>query len=104
MSPFQGEERRRSSRLHLQRPVLIYVVDGDSRPVTAFTFSVSAFGCAVRSNTNLPPGTLVLLECDGKKFAGRVSFVLKNAALSGFELGIAFEKDGSDFWGEKFDQ
>ena len=102
MSLFAGEERRRSSRMPSKRPLLIFIVGGDPRPVTAFTFSISAFGCAARCATNIPPGTRVLLDCDGKRTEGTVSFVLKNSALEGFEIGIAFEQDGSEFWGTTF--
>lgn len=102
MSLFEGEERRRSSRLPSKRPLLIYVVGGDLRPITAFTFSISAFGCAARCTTNIPPGSRVLLDCDGKRKEGTVSFVLKNSAIDGFELGIAFEQDGCEFWGTMF--
>jgi hypothetical protein len=102
MSPSPAEERRRSNRMPSNRPVLIFPVEGEPRPVTAFTFSISAFGCAVRCATNVPPGTRVELDCEGKKIPGKVSFVLKSSALEGFELGIAFDQDGSEFWGEKF--
>ena len=102
MSLFTGQERRRSLRMASKRLVLLIPVDGEPRPVTAFTFSISQFGCAVRCATNLPPGTRVTLECDGKKVAAKVTFVLKSSALEGFELGIAFDEDGNDFWGEKF--
>ncbi len=99
---FPGEERRRSGRVQSERPVLITTVNGEPRVLTAFTFSISAFGCAARCTSSLPPGTRVTLECAGKKFPAKISFVLKNAALAGFELGIAFDQDGSEFWGEKF--
>ena len=102
MTPFTGEERRRSARLSSERPVLITTTDGEARVLTAFTFSISAYGCAARCSSSLPPGTRVVLECSGKKFPAKISFVLKNAAVAGYELGIAFEQDGSEFWGEKF--
>ena len=70
--------------------------------MAAFTFSISQFGCAVRCANSLLPGTRVNLECEGKKMPGKMTFVLKNSALEGFELGIAFDEDGSEFWGEKF--
>jgi hypothetical protein len=102
MSLFTGQERRRSARMASKRPVLMIPMDGEPRPVAAFTFSISQFGCAVRCATNLPPGTRVTLEWDGKKVPARVTFVLKSSALEGFELGIAFDEDGNKFWGEKF--
>ena len=102
MSLYAGAERRRSGRIDSKRPVLITPLDGEQRPVTAFTFSISKFGCAVRCSTSLPPGTRLTFECDGKKMPAKVTFVLKNSALDGFELGIEFEQDGSEFWGEKF--
>ena len=102
MSAYEGGERRRSGRMLARRPVLITPLDGEQRPVTAFTFSISQFGCAVRCSTNLPPGTRLTFECDGKKIPGKVTFVLKNSALEGFELGIEFPQDGSEFWGETF--
>ena len=102
MNPFAGEERRRSARMPSKRAVLITPLQGEPRPVTAFTFSVSQFGCAVRCATTLPPGSLVTLECDGKKMPAKVTFVLKSSALEGFELGIAFDADGCEFWGQKF--
>jgi hypothetical protein len=85
-----------------KRPVLLIPIAGEPRPVAAFTFSISQYGCAVRCATNFPPGTRVTLECDGKKLPAVVTFVLKSSALEGFELGIAFEGDGNNFWGEKF--
>ncbi len=102
MSLHSGGERRRSGRVESKRPVLITSVDGELRVLTAFTFSISQFGCAVRCSTNLPPGSRVTLECEGKKMPGKVTFALKNSALDGFELGIAFDQDGSEFWGETF--
>jgi hypothetical protein len=102
MSLFTGQERRRSVRMPSKRPVLLIPADGEPRPVAAFTFSISQFGCAVRCATELPPGTRVTLECDGKKVPAVVTFVLQSSALEGFELGIAFEDDGNNFWGEKF--
>ena len=102
MSFFAGQERRRSARMASKRPVLLIPADGEPRPVAAFTFSISQYGCAVRCATNLPPGTCVTLEYDGKKVPAKVTFVLKSSALEGFELGITFDADGSEFWGEKF--
>ncbi len=102
MSVFSGEERRRSGRVLSERPVLITTADGEPRVLTAFTFSISAFGCAARCASSFPPGTRVNLECEGKKFPAKISFVLKSSAVAGFELGIAFDRDGSEFWGEKF--
>lgn len=102
MTLHSGGERRRSGRMEAKRPVLIISLDGEPRPVAAFTFSISRFGCAVRCSTNLPPGSRVTLECEGKKMPGKVSFVLKNSTLEDFELGIEFDQDGSEFWGEKF--
>ena len=102
MSLFTGQERRRSARMPAKRAVLITPTEGESRLVTAFTFSISQFGCAVRCATNLAPGTRVTLECDGKKVPAVVTFLLKSSALEGFELGITFDDDGNIFWGEKF--
>lgn len=102
MSLFTGQERRRSVRKASKRAVLITPLEGEPRPVAAFTFSISQFGCAVRCATNFLPGTCVTLECDGKKVPAKVTFVLKSSALEGFELGIAFDEDGNVFWGEKF--
>ena len=102
MSVYGGAERRRSIRVESKRPVLITAVDGEPRVLIAFTFSISQFGCAARCPASFPPGTRVLLECEGKKIPAKISFVLKNSALEGFELGIAFDQDGSEFWGEKF--
>ncbi len=102
MSLFTGQERRRSARMASKRLVLLIPVDGDPRPITAFTFSISQYGCAVRCATNLPPGTSVTLQYDGKKVPAKVTFVLKSSALEGFELGITFDVDGNVFWGEKF--
>ena len=102
MAAFTGEERRRSGRLQAERPVLIRTEGAEPRVLTGFTFSISAFGCAARCSSSLPPGTRVTLECAGRKFPAKISFVLKNSARSDFELGIAFEEDGSEFWGEKF--
>lgn len=102
MSLPTGGERRRSGRMESKRPVLITPQDGEPRPVAAFTFSLSQFGCAVRCATEIPPRTRVLLECDGKKMDGKVTFVLRSSALEGFEIGIAFDTDGSEFWGQTF--
>lgn len=102
MGALSGEERRRSGRVQSERPVLITSVNGEARILTAFTFSISAFGCAARCSSSLPPGTRVHLGCEGKKIPAKISFVLRSSALEGFELGIAFEEDGSEFWGEKF--
>ncbi|MBI1749588.1 MAG: PilZ domain-containing protein [Acidobacteria bacterium] len=103
MSLYTGGERRRSGRIDAKRPVLITSLDAESlRPVTAFTFTLSQFGCAVRCLTSVAPGTRVLLECEGKKMPGKVTFVLKSSALEGYEIGIAFDSDGSEFWGETF--
>ncbi|HEV8385434.1 MAG TPA: hypothetical protein VGQ11_11245 [Candidatus Acidoferrales bacterium] len=102
MSVFPGEERRRSGRVQSERPVLVTTANGEPRVLTAFTFSISAFGCAARCTSSLPPGTRVNLECAGKKIPAKISFVLKSSAAEGFELGIAFDQDGSEFWGEKF--
>jgi hypothetical protein len=102
LGAFSGEERRRSSRVQSERPLLITTVAGEPRALTAFTFSISAYGCAARCSGSLPPGTRVNLECAGKKFPAKISFVLMNSAAEGFELGIAFDEDGSEFWGEKF--
>ena len=102
MSVYTGQDRRRSARLHSERPVLISTVDGEPRVLTAFTFSISAFGCAARCSSNFPPGTRVTLDCGGKIISARISFVLKSSAAEGFELGISFDEDGSAFWGEKF--
>ena len=102
MNALAGEERRRSSRVQSKRPVLITTTGGEPKAVTAFTFSISQFGCAVRCSTSFPPGTHVTLACEDRKIPGKVSFVLTSSAQEGFELGIAFEQDGSEFWGEKF--
>ena len=102
MSLFTGPERRRSARIPAKRAVMITPVEGEPRPLTAFTFSISQYGCAVRCATQFAPGTRVSLECDGKKVPAVVSFVLKSSALEGFELGITFDVDGNIFWGEKF--
>ena len=102
MSLFTGQERRRSVRMASKRPVLLIPMDGEPRPVAAFTFSISQFGCAVRCATQLAPGTRVTLECDGKKVPAVVTFVLQSSALEGFELGITFDDDGNIFWGVKF--
>ena len=102
MSEYAGGERRRSGRVESKRPVLITPVDGEPRVLTAFTFSISQFGCAARCSSSFPPGTRVNVECEGKKISAKISFVLRNSAMEGFELGIAFDEDGSDFWGEKF--
>ena len=102
MSVYAGGERRRSGRMESKRAVLIAPVDGEPRILTAFTFSISQFGCAARCSSSLPPGTRVSLECEGKKIPAKISFVLKSSALEGFELGIAFEEDGREFWGETF--
>ena len=102
MSLFTGPERRRSARMLAKRAVLITPTEGEPRPLTAFTFSVSQYGCAVRCTTQFVPGTRVTLECDGKKVPAVVSFVLQSSALEGFELGITFDADGNEFWGVKF--
>ena len=102
MNAFAGEERRRSSRVQSQRPVLVTTTGSQPQAVTAFTFSISQFGCAVRCSTSFLPGTRVTLACEDKRISGKVSFVLSSSAQAGFELGIAFEEDGSEFWGEKF--
>lgn len=102
MSLFTGQERRRSPRMASKRPVLLIPVDGEPRPIAAFTFSISQYGCAVRCATQLPPGTSVFLQYDGKKVPAKVTFVLQSSALEGFELGITFDEDGNVFWGEKF--
>ncbi len=102
MNVYTGGERRRSKRVVSKRPVLLTSVNGEPRVLTAFTFSISQFGCAARCSSSFPPGTRVNLECEGKKIPAKISFVLRSSALEGFELGISFDEDASEFWGEKF--
>jgi len=102
MSEFSGEERRRSSRITATHPVLIHSHEKGAPPAAAFTFSLSQFGCAVRCKVSLPVGSRVCLEFEKKKVDGRVTFILRNSATDSYELGIAFDSDASEFWGETF--
>ncbi len=103
MSSFAGEERRRSSRLAAKRPILISALDSATpRPITAFTFLLSRFGCAVRCGASFAVGAQVQVDFEGKKKIGKISFLLKSSARDDYEMGIAFDEDSSEFWGEEF--
>lgn len=102
MSQFSGEERRRSSRITATHPVLLHSPESGVPPTTAFTFSLSQFGCAVRCKASLPVVSRVCLEFEGKKMDGWVTFVLQSSAIDSYEIGIAFDSEASDFWGETF--
>lgn len=104
MSPYGGEERRRSGRIAAKRPILISPLDTASpRPTAAVTFSLSRYGCGVRCSTGFEVGSQVLIDFEGKKMEGQVSFLLKSSAIDGYEMGIAFNEDASGFWGETFE-
>ena len=95
---------RRSERVRAHVPVTLIWHEHEHRQTErTYTAAVSRFGCLVLCRCNLPPGTAIRIEHDRKVMLGKISYCLKDCATKLVELGIAFDEDGTDFWGVGFD-
>jgi hypothetical protein len=92
---------RRSPRIARRIPVLLVWKGEDQQEhrEKTFTFSVSWFGCAVRSYKFFRPGTQVQLHHESAVMEARVVYSLWDHQTNLVEVGLAWEQDGREFWG-----
>ena len=95
--------KRRSVRLPQRRPVVLcWQEDQLQRVESVYTFSISRFGCGLRSNRFFQPGTRLRLDHAGRTIEGRVVYSLKDHSTNLVEVGVGFDQDGSEFWQVEF--
>jgi hypothetical protein len=92
-------EIRRSARVSMRAPGVLSWREGEIERVEAIlTISISRFGCALHSRTFFQPGTRVRLDFGERTIAGRVVHSLKDHSTNTVTIGVAFDKDGREFW------
>jgi hypothetical protein len=72
--------------------------NGTERAEHVCTLTIGWYGCSIHARTPLAPGANVQLGHNGKAIDASVVYCLRDYSRDVVEVGLAFDRDGRDFW------